>query len=264
MPLVTNLRGAVSIFFCVSLGGCVIPPQHTQPSATLGPLGSSIAYSPSSSTIAEKVASLPSVPLDVTPEVKREIDYFLNRDPLFIVNSLERRKVFYPMLVQVFRDEGLPVDLINVALIESGYRPDARSRAGAVGLWQFMKPTARLYGLKVMGKVDQRKDPILSTLAAARHLRDLYMNYRNWYLALGAYNAGVGGIDRAMIKAHGDDFWELCRKRKVRLQTARYVPRIIAATLLVNKVAAAGEGDISMIVDDLRRTNQLGLLFGKS
>lgn len=267
VSLVTRCaRPVLLACFCLASAACANFTVHPgDGSAQLSERGAAAAGPMQfSASEAQKVASLPALPLQLTPEVKREIDHFLNREPAFIANSLERREAYYPMIVQIFQDSGLPLDLINVALIESGFKPEARSYAGAVGLWQFMKSTARLYGLKVSGKVDQRKDPILSTLAAARHLRDLYTNYGDWYLALAAYNAGPGGIDRAMVRARSDNYWELCRKRKIRVQTARYVPRIIAATLIINKILAANQNQLVLNLDDLRRANDLGLLFSNS
>lgn len=161
------------------------------------------------------------------------------------------------MLVEVFRDEGIPPELINVALIESGFKPDARSYAGAVGIWQFMKATARRYGLVVTRKEDQRRDPILATVAAARHLRDLYTQYEDWYLALAAYNAGSGSVDRAMLRARSSDFWELCRKKKLRVQTARYVPKIVAATIIVNHIMAPTQEQIAFNLEELKESGVL-------
>lgn len=200
-----------------------------------------------------KVAALPPLPIELTPEVRREIDYFLKVQPRFISESLARREEFYPTLVEIFRDEGLPLELINVALIESGFKPEVRSYAGAVGMWQFMKSTGRNYGLNISWREDQRKDPILSTIAAARHLRDLYATYQDWYLALAAYNAGVGGLNRAMVRAKSDDFWQIARRKKLRTQTARYVPKIIAATVIINRIVGQDAVQMAANLQDLRR-----------
>ena len=108
-------------------------------------------------------------------------------------------------------------------------------------MWQFMKSTARLYGLKVGLFVDERQDPILSTIAAARLLRDLYDQYQDWHLALAAYNAGTGAIDRALARVRDRDFWTLARSGRLNRQTAEFVPKFIAASLLMNSAVAERE-----------------------
>ena len=244
------------------LSGCTAglfsPPDQTRPVRQALP-----AYSGNNFAQVETESSaglLPALPLTVTPEVQRELDHFLGPASQFIAKALERREAYYPMLVEVFRDEGVPAELINVAMIESGFKPDAKSYAGAVGIWQFMKATARRYGLVVTRKEDQRRDPILATVAAARHLRDLYTQYEDWYLALAAYNAGSGSIDRAMMRAGSSDFYQLSRKKKIRLQTARYVPKIVAATIIVNRIMAPTQEQMSLNLERLRAASSLSLL----
>lgn len=194
------------------------------------------------------VVQLPEPEWEITPEIERELQLLLGRERNFLSQSLERREKYLPMLRQVFQDEGVPEALISTALIESGYNPSARSYAGAVGMWQFMRSTARNYGLTVNRKEDQRRDPILSSIAAARHLKDLYGIYGDWHLALAAYNAGPGGISRALRRAGVDDYWSLVRKRKITTQTARFVPRIIAASLITKNLA---KYDLSTLAENL-------------
>jgi hypothetical protein len=165
--------------------------------------------------------------------VQREIKHLLKGDPDCITRGLQRRREHYPVLRAIFEDEAIPPELINLALIESGFDTHARSGVGAVGMWQFMRPTARQYGLQVGLLRDERKDPILSTIAAARYLRDLYQMFDDWHLALAAYNAGPGAVLRAMKRSGLTDFWSLARKRQLPLQTVRFVPRFIAAALIV-------------------------------
>ncbi|MBX7136670.1 MAG: lytic transglycosylase domain-containing protein [Oligoflexia bacterium] len=173
---------------------------------------------------------LPAPRLEMTPEVKREL---VNMDRGQLVPaSLERGADHLPIMQEILLDEGIPVELANLALIESGFNSEARSHAGAVGLWQLMAPTAKLYGLKVNLFEDQRKDPILSTLAAARHLRDLYQNYNDWNLVLAAYNAGSGTLNRAISTSGSSDYWALARTGRLNTETARFVPRFIASCLL--------------------------------
>ena len=187
----------------------------------------------------QPVRKLPEPSLEVTAEVKHHIRaYGGGPNARFIQGALEQREPFYPLLVEIFTDEGVPETMLNLALIESGFRSNARSPVGAVGLWQFMTSTARVYGLKVGLLVDERKDPILSTIAAARLLKDLYRQYGDWHLALAAYNAGTGGLDRALSKSGERSFWRLARSGKLNRQTAEFVPKFIAASLLINSAMA--------------------------
>lgn len=187
-----------------------------------------------------RIAPLPPPELVRNPAVDRELRYFTAKDRRYIEISLERREQYLSVVLEIFRDEGVPQELINVAVVESAFDREARSHSGAVGLWQFMKSTGRIYGLRAGFFNDQRKDPILSTIAAARHLRDLYLAYNDWYLALAAYNAGSGAIDRAVIRAQSKDFWEIRRRGLLRSETARYVPRFIAATIVMNNLEKYG------------------------
>ena len=178
---------------------------------------------------------LPAPELALTPEVERELKKFSSRNSQFVEAALQRRAAYYEIIKQIFVDEGVPEELLNVAIIESGFRPEAKSPVGALGIWQFMKSTARVYGLEVSRNEDQRRDPILSSIAAARHLRDLYIAYQDWNLALAAYNAGSGGIDRAINRAGTRDFWELARRGKLRTQTKNYVARFTAVSLMLKE-----------------------------
>ena len=183
---------------------------------------------------------LPSPKLQITPEVSKEIKYFAHKDPRYIHKAMERRQKYFSTIATIFIDEGIPIELLNLAMIESGFDCDARSPSGAVGMWQFIKSTAEIYGLRVGWFRDDRKDPILSTIAAARHLRDLYQSYSDWYLALAAYNAGPGAVDRAIVRAGVADFWEISRRGLLRRETRRYVPRFIAVSLITREPDAHG------------------------
>jgi hypothetical protein len=136
------------------------------------------------------------------------------------------------MINRIFEEEGVPTDLAYMAHQESAFKTSAYSRAKAKGLWQFMAPTGRKYGLKRDQWVDERSDPEKSTRAAARYLRDLYGMFGDWYLAMAAYNCGQGCVDAAIQRTGYADFWELRRLRMLPLQTANYVPAILAMTIL--------------------------------
>ena len=189
---------------------------------------------------------LPEPELEVTREVKRELAEFLRGNCSFIKQALSRRNEHYPSLLAVFSEWGIPIDLLNLALIESGFRSEARSAAGAVGMWQFMRPTAKRYGLATGLFEDERKDPVRSTTAAARHLKDLFDRYQDWNLALAAYNSGEYSVSRALGRLGANsDFWTLARAKLLSEQTARFVPRFIAATILVKTIEAYGPENVA-------------------
>ncbi len=146
---------------------------------------------------------------------------------------LARSGRYLPMILDIFKEKGLPEELVFTAMIESGFNPVAVSRAGAKGLWQFMAPTARLYGLRVDRWMDERLDPEKSTVAAANYLRDLYTVFGSWDLAQAAYNAGEVRVQQAIQGSGSRDFWVLHRRSPHLLpETKNFVPAIHAATLI--------------------------------
>lgn len=177
---------------------------------------------------------LPRVDLGVTPEVQRELDLFMTRDRSTVSHILTKGADTFGPMAEVFEDAGVPVELLSVAAVESGLNSSAYSKAGARGMWQFMKSTARLYGLRVDRTKDERTDFRRSTEAAARHLRDLFVLFQDWHLALAAYNAGSGAINRLVTRNGDADFWELARAGQLPGETKRFVPKVIALSLIVN------------------------------
>jgi membrane-bound lytic murein transglycosylase D len=177
---------------------------------------------------------LPKVDLNLTPEVQDELDRFLTRDRRTVDGILARGVEKFGEMAKALEDQGVPVELVSVAAVESGLNPRAASPAGAKGMWQFMKSTARVYGLRVERGTDERTDFKRSTEAAARHLRDLFVAFQDWHLALAAYNAGRGSINRLVNRTGGSDFWELARGGHLPGETKRFVPKVIALSLIVN------------------------------
>lgn len=165
-------------------------------------------------------------------KVERHIQYFNGDIRDRFETWLTRLGQYRPMVEQVFAEFDLPLELVYLSLVESGFNPRAYSRARATGPWQFMKGTGRRYGLRVNYYVDERRDPIKSTVAAAHHLRDLYDTFGSWPLAMAAYNAGEGKVRRALKKTNGETFQEIARSRYLRRETREYVPRIMAATII--------------------------------
>jgi membrane-bound lytic murein transglycosylase D len=178
-----------------------------------------------------EVSKLPAIDLKLNHEIAEEVRNYSSQGKLFR-ESFERREPYYEVLKQIFRDEKVPVELLSLALVESSFKINARSPMGAVGLWQFIKGTAREYGLNVGILNDERKDPVLSTIAAARMLRDLYTNYEDWNLVLAAYNAGPAAVDRALRETKAKTFWDLSRMGRLNPETRRFVPKVLAAAII--------------------------------
>ncbi len=179
-------------------------------------------------------------------EVEKKIKYFCSeRMRGHFRVWLERSTRYSDMMTEIFRDEGLSPALIYLALIESGFNPKAYSWKSASGPWQFIESTGLMYGLRVNWWVDERRDPVKSTTAAARHLRDLFERFGSWDLAMAAYNAGEGKIRRAVLRTKTDDYWKIRKTRHIYRETKDYIPRYIAAKMIVENPEAYGFGDIA-------------------
>lgn len=188
-----------------------------------------------------------NVPIILDPSVQGHIRFFnvaiRNRFEQWLI----RLSHYRPLVDSIFSEFNLPSDLIYLSLVESGFNPHAYSRARATGPWQFMKGTAKLYGLRVDSYVDERRDPIKSTVAAARYLRDLYDLFGTWPLAMAAYNAGEGKVMRALHTAQAESFSDIAKTRLIRRETREYVPRFMAATIIAKNPDRYGfpQNDVS-------------------
>ncbi|MBL8075904.1 MAG: transglycosylase SLT domain-containing protein [Nitrospira sp.] len=176
--------------------------------------------------------TLYNIPVEIDPSVQSHIRFFNTSIRDRFEQWLVRLNRYRPLVENIFAEFNLPSDLVHLSLVESGFNPYAYSRAKATGPWQFMKGTGKLYGLRIDHYVDERRDPIKSTVAAARYLRDLYDIFGAWPLAMAAYNAGEGKVLRALHKAQAESFSEISRTKLIRLETKQYVPRIMAATII--------------------------------
>ena len=180
---------------------------------------------------AERGASY-DFPIDLNDKVLTWISLFTTTKRAFIENALGRASQYLPMIRQVFAEEGIPSDLAYLAVIESGFRNEARSRARAMGMWQFIRSTGRIYGLSANAWVEERRDPVKATRAAARYLKRLFEISGDWYLATSSYNAGPLTLDRAIQNLGTRNFWDLSRSRWLRTETKNYVPELCAAILV--------------------------------
>jgi membrane-bound lytic murein transglycosylase D len=186
-------------------------------------------------------ATVSQLPLDAPDPVLSYIRYFsTERGRRILIYGLRRAGKYRPLIQRVLDEEGVPQELIFLAQAESGFLPRAVSRKRATGMWQFVQFRGREYGLNQSTYSDDRLDPEKATRAAARHLRDLYQHFGDWYLALAGYNCGPVAVDRAIERTGYADFWELKRRNVLPKETSNYVPIILAMTIMVKNAAEYG------------------------
>lgn len=189
--------------------------------------------------------SVADIPLMLNDRVAHFISYFQTKGRSTFARWLARSTRYLPMMKEILRKEGLPDELVYVAMIESGFHLHARSHANAVGPWQFMSATGRRYSLRIDEWVDERKDPVKATMAAALYLKDLYGMFNNdWYLAAAGYNAGENKIFRAISKYDTSDFWELTKGAYLKRETKEYVPKLLAAAIIARDPSRYGFTEI--------------------
>jgi membrane-bound lytic murein transglycosylase D len=197
------------------------------------------------------------LPLMMTDQVAGFISYFSGRGRGVFERAFARSGRYHDMIVSTLKEEGVPQDLIYLAQAESGFHPLAVSRVGARGIWQFMASRGRGYGLYHNQWVDDRQDPEKSTRAAAHHLKDLYAQFGDWYLAMAAYNSGPGTVQAAVKRTGYADFWELYRRNVLPKETRNYVPIILAVTIMTKNPSQYGLSDVSM--DDAVKYDTLAI-----
>lgn len=200
-----------------------------------------LAYSPiaSASNISEadvkqRVNNISSaVQMRYTADVQKHIRQYTSTNKRGTEVILGRVSLYFPMFESILKEKGLPEDLKYLSIVESGLKPTATSRVGAAGLWQFMKATGRMMGLKVTSTIDERRDPVKSTEAAAEYLKYLHEKFGDWTLALAAYNCGPGNVRKAIKRSGGKtDYWEI--QQYLPKETRNYIPKFIAVTYLMH------------------------------
>jgi len=188
------------------------------------------------------------IPLTLNGKVEYFVNYFQTRGRSAFTRWLSRSERYIPLMKEVLRKEKLPEDLVYLAMIESGFTPHAISVASAVGPWQFMSGTGKRYSLRIDPWIDERRDPLKSTIAAALYLKELYALFNNdWYLAAAGYNAGENKILRAIDKYNSRDFWQLTKGSYLKRETKDYVPKLLAAAIIAKEPARYGFADIAYL-----------------
>ncbi|WP_316798761.1 lytic transglycosylase domain-containing protein [Pedobacter frigidisoli] len=172
-----------------------------------------------------------TVPLPYNEFVQQYIDIYAKRKDMF-GKMMGLSNYYFPIFDKALKDFNIPQEIKYLTIVESQMNPHAISRVGATGIWQFMFGTGKAYGLKMDNFVDERKDPIQASYAAAAYFRDAYEELGDWLLAIAAYNCGKGNVTRAMAKAGSSDFWEI--RQYLPKETRNYVPAFIAAVYVMN------------------------------
>src|ERR1700683_1519576 len=190
----------------------------------------------------QEIVKVPhDLPLAVNDSVMQYLNFFqTDHGRLIVETGLRRAGAYRDMIRKVLKEEGLPQDLIYLAQAESAFQPQAVSRAGARGIWQFMPYRGEEYDLTRSWWIDERSDPEKATHAAAHHPRDLYGMFGDWYLVMAAYNSGPGNVARAIERTGYADFWELQKRNALPAQTRNYVPIILALALVAKDPALYG------------------------
>lgn len=188
------------------------------------------------------------IPLTLNSKVNYFIDFFQGRGRGFFAKWLSRSERYIPTMKEILRKEGMPEDLVYLAMIESGFTPHAVSVANAVGPWQFISGTGKRYDLRIDSWIDERRDPIKSTVAAALYLKQLYAMFNNdWYLAAAGYNAGENKILRAISMYDTRDFWQISKGSYLKRETKDYVPKLLAAAIIAKEPAKYGFADVAYL-----------------
>ena len=182
----------------------------------------------------DNVDSNDSIAIQLNRDVAKWISYFTvkKENRARFQRFLNRGAMYKESVLEILKDNGMPEELYYLPIIESGYQTHARSHASAVGTWQFIRGTGKNYGLRIDSYVDERRDPIRSTEAATKYLRDLYRVFNDWYLAMASYNAGESRVMGAIMRGNTRSFWELSKKKVLPRETRNYVPKFLAAVII--------------------------------
>lgn len=250
---------AIVISFILLLSGCVTPRVRQAERDAQGHVIEGAASNADGTATDASIKDIPvaktndldssgsdlaAIPIEVNRLVLQWIDYFQGRGREHMERYLSRSTRYIPKMKEILKKKGMPEDLIYIALIESGFSSAAKSTANAVGYWQFIRGTGKRYGLQIDNYVDERRDFIKSTEAAADYLSGLYNLFGSWYLAIASYNVGENRVKNMVMKYHTRDFWKLAREGKLPQETIHYIPKFTAARLIAKDPAKYGFTDV--------------------
>ena len=211
------------------------PLRRTPPDSSFLTYHSSLRYANSSFTVSPNFSLLTASALE-QPLTQYYIAQYSSGGGIAYLNAvLERGSLYLPFIREEIKKRNLPPELAYLPVIESGFQITARSRSGAVGLWQFMMNSISPFDIKVNDIVDERRDFLKSTQGALQKLEDNYKTLGNWELALAAYNSGLGAVNRTIQRTKIRDYWELCKKKELRNETVHYVPKFLAAAYILSQ-----------------------------
>ncbi len=174
------------------------------------------------------------------PSIDKYVDYYADRDPAIIEQALERAAPHLSAIRKILRHAKVPPEIAYLPIVESHFKASARSGVGAAGAWQFMRGTAKRYGLRIDSCIDERRDPMLATMAASQYLSELHARFNDWHLALAAYNAGEYRVQRIMRQHGVNDYWTMVELGLLPRETMQYVPKFLGAVTVVKNAAAFG------------------------
>ncbi len=240
--MMIKIAGIISLVLITA----TVAPLYGNATALVDPADSVILYQPaydyeyipdaSYDLVADRIACIETdITLTYNQRVKSFVDYFTVRDREYTRMVIRRKDVYFPLFEKYLKKHNLPLNLKYLAIVESGLKPVARSRVGAVGLWQFMPSTGRMFGLNRDWYVDERQDPEKSTEAACKYLKQLYGMFDDWELALAAYNTGPGNVRKAIRRSgYKKSFWDIYRY--LPRETRSYVPQFVAIAYTFNYI----------------------------
>jgi membrane-bound lytic murein transglycosylase D len=214
-------------------------------------------------TIRDRLSRLPhTMPMDYNKLVRNSIDFYTNRRRSLIRYMLGMADYYFPIIEPILEENGLPLELKYLVVVESALNPTAVSRVGAGGMWQFMLQTGKSYGLEINSLVDERRDPVKATQAACRYFKDMYNIYGDWNLVVASYNCGPGGVNKAIRRSGGKtNFWQIYQQ--LPRETRSYVPLFIAACYVMNYYCDHNicpvQTSLPLATDTLMITRQLSM-----